>query len=100
MTRVTLDGEKYYPCELMLESDGLPKYWNGFVCPLFTKEVAEEILDDYYIAWFEDDGIYTCVADANDSPEFHDVWKPVDCTGAYAIGACSWVWQAEEGVNV
>lgn len=83
------DGPMYDGC-----TDG--DHWNGWACPWFTREVAEQIAREV------NDGYCTmCYDKANDAfvykgygEEGTNIFKGKDIQGKhlYPVGAYSWIW--------
>ncbi len=89
MSRVTAPDLGFFPCTL------LPNRWNGFACPLFTREVGDEIMRE--LASGEDvvDAYYSSARDAFVILRAHDTEPEIfEATegGLYGIGAFCWAW--------
>ncbi len=86
----TLNGEQFY--------DGFyfPSVrWNGFYVPYFTKEVAEQMLEDMKIRNFVFGWHYDAIADSfivYDDEVDNEEYE-VTGSGHYSIGGFFWVWQ-------
>lgn len=86
-------------CKYMGFTQG--QYWNGWECPYFTLEVAQQVAKDFSV--FDDKLIYDEKSDSfiystEDYPEGEfDTFSPVIIDGKklYPIGAFSWCWEAE-----
>jgi hypothetical protein len=71
--------------------------WNGFACPRFTREVAEQVAIDScnggdYKAWRWDGDVLVLVPDEEISGYTEeDRWAPDD-TGKYHVGSWQWCW--------
>jgi hypothetical protein len=89
--RVTLDHEVAF--------DGFTygELWNGFECPYFTKEVADQILE-YFKTTGQPNCRYNAEADVyvfyhedgcEDEPDYFGITSK---NGMYAIGAWGWAW--------
>ena len=90
--------EKSYNGEILNETR-----WNGWVCPRFTREVAEQYVadhmalnvltdDDPRLVWEGD----TIVIKHHPSSEWDDEIIEPDADGMYAIGAFSWCWSEDQ----
>jgi len=79
--------------------------WNGFECPFFTKEVAEEILQEtidtdltqeYFVGFEYDEENDQFILKETDDKLLFPARKFRDVEGnvipLYAIGACMWCW--------
>jgi hypothetical protein len=98
------------PGRFCIDSDGpFPGYhvpgvhWNGWECPYFTKEVAEQILPLFYITgeWRYIPGKDEFQSkDPNDHDDEYgpEVWGSVDAeidgkiVRLYPVGAWAWIW--------
>jgi hypothetical protein len=89
-------------------SDG--SLWNGWACPYFEKNIAEEILlhsQQNGYNWYYDSQLDAFVVSHKDDPSdfepeiFQSVLKHANgySTRLYGIGTYSWIWQ-EETVSV
>jgi len=95
--------------EMMFEIEDSGKYlglsdgrtWNGWQCPLFTFEVAQQIAKDFSV--YDDKLIYdeandTFIYKTDDYPDDEsDTFEAIMIDGKkfYAIGAGSWCWDGE-----
>lgn len=63
-------------------------HWNGWACPLFTRETVERIVSESpdVLRWDGDSVVYE--TEDSDEPE---VYGPDD-DGLYGIGSGSWCW--------
>ena len=83
------------------EGIDLNNKWNGWSCPAFTKEVADEIAftlnkcsDEFgRIEFFDSDdgGYYVSFEDGVEYERFEAM--VIDGTLYYPIGAYSWIWE-------
>ena len=81
------------------KAEGL--YWNGWECPFFTKEVAEQILNDFEADWiFVDNTFYVCWEGdgPNDEPEEYGMVLK-DGIELWSIGGFAWCWQMTYPIN-
>ena len=85
-----------------IQTDPRPA-WNGWECPRFTLEVAEQILADFAATYADpdvtwrrrDDGVLEFSRVVPPSyPEVED-WSP-DQDGRYHVGAYAWVWSVDK----
>ncbi|WP_175888186.1 hypothetical protein [Burkholderia contaminans] len=79
------------------------QYWNGFECPFFTLEVAQEIAKDMNAVTTEEKLVYdeaqdTFIYQVDYYPE--DEWEKFEATmiegkKLYGVGSFSWCWDGE-----
>lgn len=87
--------------EISFEGIDLGQKWNGWACPAFTKEVADEIVatinkcsDEFgHIKFFNSNngGYYVCFDDSIET-ERYDAMK-IEGVTYYPIGAYCWIWE-------
>lgn len=90
--------ESQYPCFLDPAVD-----WNGWACPYFTREVAEQVLNDTITPpgeyAFSETGDFFLIVDVFDKEDeiYHGV--ATEHGTLYAIGAWAWCWELVEEVK-
>ena len=78
-----------YPCFLDPAT-----HWNGWACPYFTKEVAEQVLSDTNSKWQYDahlDGFLVDDVETRDVDTYAGV--PTEHGTLYPVGSMWWCWQ-------
>lgn len=102
-------------CTVGIDDEAFPAHddglrWNGWVCPTFRREVAEEVTayfnqlnasapwpaEQDYFTWDGDvivhtQGMYT------DEPGYAPTRVEPDANNRYAIGAMNWTWRRTDG---
>ena len=74
------------------------KLWNGWVCPWFTKETTEKILDTFGYDWSYDEKTdsYRYVTPDGDFAETivkgQDIMVDFLLEHLYPLGNCEWIW--------
>lgn len=75
-------------------------YWNGFECPFFTKEVADNILesvnnygDTISMFYNSEEDVYIYFEEGQENERFSAT--EIEGKKYYAIGAFSWTWMED-----
>lgn len=74
------------------------KFWNGWVCPWFTKRITEKILNTFKYDWFYDKATdsYKYVTPDGDFAETivtgKDIIVDSKLKHLYPLGNCEWIW--------
>jgi hypothetical protein len=102
-------------CTVGIDDEQFPAYdnglrWNGWVCPTFRREVAEQVTAYFNQInaagpWPEDQDYFVWVGDRIvhihgayiDEPDYTPVLIEPDADGRYAIGAMAWTWRRTDG---
>lgn len=102
-------------CTVGIDDETFPAYdnglrWNGWVCPTFRREVAEEVTayfnhlnasgpypeeQDYFL-WDGETIIHIHGAYA-DEPDYEPTRLDPGANNRYAIGAMEWTWRRTDG---
>jgi hypothetical protein len=104
-------------CTVGIDDEQFPAYdngvrWNGWVCPTFRREIAEEVTayfntinaaspwpeeQDYFV-WVGHLIVHVHGAYLRD-PDYTPIIVDPDTTGRYAVGAMAWTWRRTDEHN-
>lgn len=73
-----------------------PETWNGFACPLFTREVVERMVAECPYLPLSYDAERDAFIEKDDDGD-DEVYEAIEIGGSryYAVGAWSWAWHEE-----
>lgn len=76
--------------------------WNGFMCPYFTFDQAQRIVDAYRLrgweAWYEEKADQFVFTYSHNNLDERDIFPANEIDGRkfYPIGSSAWIWDEAE----